>query len=147
MKFRTFTEGPTRSIVAILDAGDDVLPELKALAERESLDAASFTAIGAVQEATLGWYDLDAQEYREHPVDTQAEVLSLLGDIALGPDGSPTVHAHAVLGLSDGTTRGGHLLQATVRPVLEVSLTENPGHLAKTFRPEFGLPLVDLDAS
>lgn len=96
-------------------------------------------------EATLAWYDLDEQQYHEIAVPTQAEVLSLVGDIARGSEGQPAVRAHAVLGLSDGTTRGGHLLQATVRPVLEVSLTESPGPLSKTFRPEFGQALIDLD--
>jgi predicted DNA-binding protein with PD1-like motif len=145
MKSQTFTAGTSRTIVAVLDAGDDVMTELQALAARESLSAASLTAIGAVSEATLGWYDLDEQKYHDIAVPTQAEVLSLVGDIADGPDGRPAVHAHAVLGLSDGTARGGHLLQATVRPVLEVSLTESPGRLGKTFRPEFGLALIDLD--
>jgi predicted DNA-binding protein with PD1-like motif len=144
MRSRTFTAGTSRTIVAVLDAGDDVMTELQALAARESLSAASFTAIGAVSEATLGWYDLTTQAYQAIGVPTQAEVLSLVGDIARGPEGRPAVHAHAVLGLRDGTTRGGHLLQATVRPVLEVSLTESPGRLSKTFRPEFGLALIDL---
>ena len=99
-----------------------------------------------MERATLGWYDLDAQEYRDIPVDEQAEVLSLVGDVARGTDGSASVHVHAVLGLRDGSTRGGHLLKATVRPTLEVVLTETPAHLTKTFRPEVGLALIDLGA-
>ncbi|HEX5533331.1 MAG TPA: DUF296 domain-containing protein [Actinomycetales bacterium] len=61
-----------------------------------------------------------------------------------GPDGKPAVHAHAVLGLRDGSTRAGHLLAGTVRPTLEVALTESPARLAKTYRPELGLSLNDL---
>ena len=34
--------------------------------------------------------------------------------------------AHVVLGLSDGTTRGGHLIEGRVFPTLEVVVTENP---------------------
>jgi len=147
MKSRTFTEGELRTIVAVFDAGDDILPGLTALAKEESLSAASLTAIGAVERATLGWYDLDAQEYREIPVEEQAEVLSLVGDIVRGPDGGPAVHAHAVVGLRDGSTRGGHLIGGTVRPTLEVVLTESPARLSKSFRPEFGLALIDLDAA
>jgi predicted DNA-binding protein with PD1-like motif len=62
----------------------------------------------------LGWYDVDAQAYVEIEVSEQAEVLSLLGDVALDPESKPTVHAHAVMGLRDGSTRGGHLLEARV---------------------------------
>jgi predicted DNA-binding protein with PD1-like motif len=40
-----------------------------------------------------------------------------------------------VLGLPDGSARGGHLIAATVWPTLEVVLTESPKHLRRTFRP------------
>jgi predicted DNA-binding protein with PD1-like motif len=36
------------------------------------------------------------------------------------------LHVHAVLGLPDGTTRGGHLLEGQVFPTLEDVVTETP---------------------
>jgi len=68
-------------------------------------------------------------------------VLSLLGDIALA-DGKPKLHAHVVLGKRDGSAHGGHLLEAHVRPTLEVILTESPSHLERVHDPETGLPLI-----
>ena len=56
----------------------------------------------------------------------QVEVVSLIGDVALGPDDRPSLHLHVVLGRSDGSAMGGHLLEAQVRPTLEVVLTESP---------------------
>jgi predicted DNA-binding protein with PD1-like motif len=145
MRHRTLASNDgQRTIVAVFDPGDEAVEGLGALAAEERLSAASFTAVGAFERATVGWYDLDGQEYREIPVDEQAEVLSILGDVARGKDGSPAVHAHAVLGLPDGSTRGGHLLKGTVRPTLEVVIRETPAELHKTFRPEFGLALIDL---
>ena len=52
-------------------------------------------------------------------VDEQCEVLSAIGDIASGDEGKASLHVHVVL--SDGTTRGGHLLEGKVRPTLESS--------------------------
>jgi len=72
------------------------------------------------------------------------EVLSLVGTIAPREDGEPQVHAHVVLGRSDGTTRGGHLLEAHVRPTLEVVLVESPEHLQRRTDEETGLPLISL---
>ena len=73
-------------------------------------------------------------------------MLSLIGDIAL--EGSePRLHAHVVLGLEDGTTKGGHLLKATVWPTLEVTLSETPGCLRKKHDDETGLALIDLASS
>ena len=73
----------------------------------------------------------------------QVEVLSLIGDIAL--EGTrPKVHAHVVLGLRDGSARGGHLLQAQVRPTLEGILTESPSYLKREFDRESGLALIKI---
>jgi uncharacterized protein len=59
-------------------------------------------------------------------------------------DGEPQVHAHAVLGRHDARTLGGHLLEAHVRPTLEVILVETPSHLRKQVDPETGLALIRL---
>jgi predicted DNA-binding protein with PD1-like motif len=57
------------------------------------------------------------------------------------------VGAPSGLGLSDGTTRGGHLLEGLVFPTLEVVVTEIPAELRKVMRPDLGIALIDLDRS
>jgi predicted DNA-binding protein with PD1-like motif len=104
------------------------------------------TAIGAFESATVGWYDRRRGHYRRIAVDEQCEVLSLAGDVALGA-GQAELHAHAVLGLADGSTRGGHLLEGRVWPTLEVMIRESPAELRRTYRPEVGLALIDLGAN
>jgi len=49
-----------------------------------------------------------------------------------------------VVGKPDGAAHGGHLLEAHVRPTLELILTESPRHLQKRHDPESGLALIDL---
>lgn len=142
MRWSVVDDASTRTYVVVADAGDEAVGTLSAFATDQDLSAAQVTAVGAFARATVGWFDLDRQDYRRIEVDQQCEVLSLVGDVALS-DGDPTVHAHVVLGLSDGTVRGGHLLAATVRPTLEVVLREAPAQLHKTMRPEFGLALID----
>jgi predicted DNA-binding protein with PD1-like motif len=46
----------------------------------------------------------------------------------------PKLHAHVVVGKSDGTAHGGHLLDAQVRPTLEVVLVEALQHLRRSMR-------------
>jgi uncharacterized protein len=106
---------------------------------KEQFSAASLTALGAFSEATVGWFDLAGKTYRRIPVAQQCEVLSALGDIAIDDSGKPSLHVHVVLGLSDGSTRGGHLLEGFVRPTLEVTLVETPAHLRRKKRPELGI--------
>ena len=76
------------------------------------------------------------------PVNSQVEVITLVGDIAEDEKGAPSLHAHTVLGLPDGSTRGGHLIEGHVRPTLEITLTETPAHLVRKKKPELG-PGVD----
>ncbi len=132
-----------RTFALVFDKGDEVVEGLTNFAEDGGVGAASLTAVGAFGGATLGYFDRDRKEYREIPVEEQVEVLSLLGDVAL-KDGESQVHAHVVLGRSDGTTRGGHLLRAHVWPTLEAVLVESPDHLQKRTDEETGLALIDI---
>ena len=94
---------------------------------------------------TLGYFDWEKKDYQPRSrVREQVEVLSLVGDVALDEGGKPKVHAHVVVGRSDGTTRGGHLLEGHVRPTLEVMLVESPAHLRRRHDPESGLALIRL---
>jgi predicted DNA-binding protein with PD1-like motif len=145
MKSKILNQGPERTIALIFEKGDDVVSLLEQYAKEHALSASRFSAIGALRGAVLGYFDWELKAYERIPVDEQVEVLSLNGDIALDGD-EPKVHAHAVLGRRDGSTVGGHLLQATVQPTLEVLLIESPGYLRKTCNRESGLALIDVDA-
>ena len=127
----------------IFDSGDEVMDILKTFANEHSLKASRITAIGAFSEAVLGYFDFSIKDYKKIPVNEQVEVVSLLGDIALYGDESK-VHAHVVLGRSDGMAMGGHLLQAIVHPTLEVILTESPGYLQRRIDEATGLALIDI---
>jgi hypothetical protein len=107
------------------------------------LSAAEFTGIGAFSAAVLGYFDWQRKDYTRIPVDEQVEVLSLTGNIALA-DGEPKLHPHVVVGKADGSAHGGHLLEAHVRPTLELIVTESPAHLQRRSDPETGLALIRL---
>lgn len=127
----------------IFESGDEVIAALKRFANEHELKASRFTAIGAFSEAELGFFDFAIKDYKKIKVSEQAEVLSLLGDVALYGDESQ-VHAHVVLGRSDGMAMGGHLLSAKVHPTLEVILEESPGYLQRRIDKETGLPLIKI---
>jgi predicted DNA-binding protein with PD1-like motif len=133
-----------RTFVVILEPGEEAVSALTAFATDADLSGASLTAIGAFERATVGLFDLRKKTYKPIEIDQQCEGLSLMGDIAAGDDDKPSLHIHAVVGLSDGTTRGGHLLKATVRPTLEVTIVETPAHLRRRKRPDLGIALVNL---
>jgi len=131
-----------RTYVAVLDSGDEILSSLNQLADTAHLAGSSFKAIGALSNVELGWFNWETKKYQTAvKLDEQVELLSMIGDIAL-KDGKPQIHAHVVVGRSDGTAHGGHLIKAIVRPTCEVVITENPQHLQKEFDPASGLALI-----
>ncbi|WP_245444369.1 PPC domain-containing DNA-binding protein [Bradyrhizobium sp. Y36] len=118
---------------SIRDAHDDV-----------GITAASLTAIGAFERAIVGWFDFEKKTYKKIEVAEQCEVLSAIGDIAIGDDGKASLHVHVVVGLADGATRGGHLLEGKVRPKLEVVIVDTPAHLRRKEKPDLGIALIDI---
>jgi uncharacterized protein len=134
----------SRAYVVVGEPGEDAYSILDQFARDQALTAAQLTGVGAFAHATVGWFDRQDKEYRRIEIGQQCELLSLVGDIAQAGN-DPQVHAHVVLGLADGTTRGGHLLQAEIWPTLEVIVRESPSQLRKTSHPELGLALIDPD--
>ena len=146
MRWKLLDAGPPATYAIVLATGDEVMRELGHIVREQKIEAASITAIGAFERAVLGYFDWETKEYKRNPVEEQVEVLSLLGDVAVSDEG-PALHLHAVLGKPDGSTVGGHLLEAHVRPTLEITLIEPPAHLRKRKDPETGLALIDLERS
>ncbi|MBV8835089.1 MAG: DNA-binding protein [Alphaproteobacteria bacterium] len=131
-----------RTFAVVLASGDEVMASLQRFAEAQHIRAAQFTAIGALSDATLMYFDWQAKDYLRIPVREQVEVASLIGDVAESPSGKAALHAHIVIGKRDGTAMAGHLGEAHVRPTLEVILTESPKHLRKKKDPDSGLALI-----
>ncbi|MDQ3802786.1 MAG: DNA-binding protein [Acidobacteriota bacterium] len=143
MKSKLLHDGGEKTFVLVFDTGDEVVAGLLDFAKEHKL-AASMTAIGAFERVTLGFFEPGRKDYKKIHINEQVEVMSLVGNITLEEGGEPKVHAHVVVGKRDGTAHGGHLLEAHVRPTLEVILVESPTRLRRKMNAEVGLPLIDL---
>jgi predicted DNA-binding protein with PD1-like motif len=146
MRWKLLDRGPPATYAVVLATGDEAMQSLQEFVREQKIDAAGLTAIGAFERAVIGYFDWVTKDYKRIPVEEQVEVLSLIGDVAEA-DGKPVLHIHAVLGKSDGSVVGGHLLEGHVRPTLEVILTQPPAHLRKKKDPETGLALIALGRS
>ncbi len=142
MKAKHLGPDGEQTYALVFDAGDDLLAGIVEFAKKSHIKAAHFSGIGGFSDVVLGYFDVDARDYRPIPLDEQVEVVSLTGDIALR-DGEPTVHAHVVVGRAAGTARAGHLLAGHVRPTLELVVVQSPRHLQRRMDDATGLPLLD----
>jgi uncharacterized protein len=136
-----YQEGGLKTFAVVSDKGDDVRKTLLELANANRFSDAHLTAIGAFTEVTLGYFDRQRKDYKEIPIREQVEVLSFVGNIAV-TDGKAQLHAHIVVGKSDGSAHGGHFLGGRVWPTLEMMITELPAHLRRVHDRETGLTLA-----
>ena len=133
---------PTKQYAVIFYQGDEAFSGLLEFADKYHVTSAHFTAIGALNGATLGWFDPQRKMYKKIPINGQHEVIGMSGDIALY-QGKPVVHTHMVVGRPDGTTRASHVLDAYVSPTLEVMAIVDPIAMKKRFDPTTDLTLID----
>ena len=146
MKSKLINESGEKTFAVIFEKGDEVIETLRRFANEQRLLASHFTAIGALSNVVIGFFDPAKKQYKKIPIREQVEVLSLTGGITFEGD-VPKIHAHIVLGKADGTAYGGHLLEGHVFPTIELILVESPKYLQRRLDKETGLALIDLDAA
>lgn len=127
--------------------GEEVMASLKDFCKRENIVSGSFRAIGAVENAKVGYFDRTTRDYGSIVYPDVMEVTSLIGNVAL-VDGEPFIHAHVVVtGAAEGMENralGGHLFDATVAVTLEIYLDSFAEPLERIMDESIGLKLLAL---
>jgi predicted DNA-binding protein with PD1-like motif len=108
-----FEYSASKELIVRLKHNADLVQSIAALARSKEVKAGSFTAIGALRRAKLGYYDQKNHEYREMKIDSPHEIASCVGNVSL-KDGEPFIHAHVVLADETGNTKAGHLFEGIV---------------------------------
>jgi uncharacterized protein len=124
-----------------LKAGSKVPDDIIAIASRERIATAKVEAIGGVKKLRLGYYNHLKKRYEEHDYGEFLEVTSLLGNITL-KDGKPFLHAHGNFGRRDRSVIGGHVVSATVFPIMEVVLIPTKNRALRKFDDMTGLNVI-----
>jgi uncharacterized protein len=138
-------KGP-RTFLIVLGKNDDLIAALYKFAQANHIKGASFTGLGAVGCAALGFFDQKMQAYKVIKMPQQVELASLIGNIG-SREGKYVVHTHAVVASEDGRCLGGHLLYAPAFPTVEIMLTETDTTIERHKDAETGLSLFDLPAA
>ena len=142
MKFKAIHEN---AFLLVFDRGDEISETLTSFARDNGIRGASFTAIGACRHATVAYWYPGTKKYEKIDVSEQVEVVSLNGNIALGENGRPRVHAHVALGKRDGTLVGGHFVSGEVYPTLELFLITSDAAMQRRRDEDTGLPLLEIE--
>lgn len=91
----------------------ELVSYLTNFAKERGIKIGAVSAIGALKECTLGFYDQQERRYERIRIEEDVELVSLSGNISI-KEGEPFVHVHAVVSKRDGSTYSGHLFEAKV---------------------------------
>ena len=138
MEFRHFND----TYVVRMDRGEEVMETLTALCEQEGIRLASVEAIGAVDRAVVGLYDVGEKVYHKKEFTEPMELTSLLGTVT-EKDGKPYLHLHATFCDANMQAHGGHVNALHISATCEMVLQLLPGQVGRQLDEVTGLNLFD----
>ncbi len=136
MEYRKFDS----TIIARIDKGEEILEKVKEIALKENIKLASISALGAVNDFTVGVFKTDEKKYYSNSFQGYFEITSLTGTINT-MNGEFYTHIHMSAGNEKGEVFGGHLNRAVVSATCEMVITIIDGSVDRYFDEEIGLNL------
>ena len=138
MQYRRFND----KIALRLDRDDEIIASLLAVAEKENINAASFSGIGATDNFTVGIFSLEKQTYEKESFTGNHEITSLTGNLTF-VDGKPYVHAHITCAGENAKVVGGHLLEGVISLTCEIFIDIINGEIGRKFDEELKINRFD----
>jgi uncharacterized protein len=138
MKYHHFGSG---RYVLRLDPGDEVVASLLTFAQDAGVTAGWVSGLGSVDHAVLGFLDPKEKLYLKRTFDERMEIGHLTGNVGIAGD-KPFAHLHAVLSPRELLAYAGHLHEAKVGVVVEISVQSMHGRLARVVDPVSGFARI-----
>ncbi len=126
--------------MARADRGEEILESIKRIALAENIKLASVSALGAVDDFTVGVYNVEEKKYYSNNFTGSFEIVSLTGTINT-MNGEFYAHLHMSAGNDRGEVFGGHLNKATVSATCEMVITLINGRVDREYDEITGLNL------
>lgn len=136
MDYRRFND----TIIARIDKGEEILEQLKVIAEKEEIKLASVSALGATDDITVGVFRTGEKKYYANHFTGDMEIVSLTGTVST-MDGAFYPHLHMSAGDTEGHVFGGHLNRAVISATCEMVIRVIDGQVDRKFDENIGLNL------
>ena len=115
MEYRKFNN----VLVIRMDRGEEIMEKLKEVALKENVRLANVNALGAVDEFTVGAYDVLEKKYNSNTFKGVYEIVSLTGSINT-MNGEYYSHIHMAAADEKGQTVGGNINSARISATCEM---------------------------
>ena len=139
MQYRQFGD----TYMLRIDYGEEILQSLKQMCEREGIRLAQVSAIGAVDHAIVGVYDLQGKRYHQEETNEFMEIASLSGSVT-GMNGQPYIHLHVTMADQKHILHGGHAIELRVGATCEMFVRVLDGQVTREKNEELGINLWKL---
>lgn len=136
MEYRRFEN----TIVVRIDKGEEILSEIKNIAETEKIKLANINALGATNDFVVGVFKTSEKKYYSNEFKGDFEIVSLTGTINT-MNGEFYSHIHFSAGNDKGEVFGGHLNKAVVSATCEMIINIIDGNVDRIHDEEIGLNL------
>ena len=140
MEYRRFQN----KIVVRMDPKEEIISNMKEIALKEKITLAEVTALGAVNDFTVGVYQVDEKKYYSNHFTGSYEIVSLLGTINT-MNGEFYTHLHMSCGDESGKVFGGHLNEAYVSATVEMVISVIDGTVDRFHDEKIGLNLLQFE--
>ena len=120
------------TILVRMDRGEEILEQVKAVALKEQVTLASVQALGAINDFTVGVYNVAEKKYYANDFKGSFEIVSLTGTIDTMND-EFYCHLHLSAGNERGQVFGGHLNRAVVSATCEMVIVRKFLPMVETF--------------
>ncbi len=136
MDYRRFGD----TVLVRMDKGEEILEQMQKVAEQENIRLAEVSALGAINDFTVGVFKTDEKKYYSNHFEGAFEITSLTGTIST-MDGEYYAHLHMSAGNDKGEVFGGHLNRAIISATCEMVIRVIDGSIDRRFSEEVGLNL------
>lgn len=124
------------------DRREEFMTSLQDFCTKKGIKAGFFSGLGACDQVSLSWYNLETKKYEIEEIDENLEIASLTGNISV-VDAKPFAHTHGVFGKRDLSTIAGHVNSMRISATCEVLLHVLPGSIERKYDEETGLKLME----
>ncbi len=131
------------TLVIRLDRGEEVMAGIEEACKKTCIHLGTISAIGAVDHAVIGLYQVEEQKYHSNAFDLPLEIVGLTGNVTT-KEGELYLHVHASFADETGKVIGGHLNEARVSATCEVFIRRLEGEVERIWDQSIGLNVLDL---
>lgn len=141
-KLYSYKQFGNKYVVSVMNHVE-VAAAITAFCDEHGIKAGSVEGIGAVNSATLRFFNPETKKYVDRTFNGQMEIANLTGNVST-LDGKTYIHLHIILGCSDYTALAGHLLSAMLSGAGEFVIEKYDGVIDRYFDEEIGLNMYRL---